>query len=174
MASIRLPASTSFTSVTDRSWPIASGVSVSGNGTLSRSGRIGSVSGRLVRTAASVGSPFADGMWMLILRWARAAPSPRAAQAESPPREPRPRRTRGRRQERPRRPARPGGGTALSRNQELATADLEGHVLDVDAREIGLHHRPRRVVRVVDVHGGREAAAAEPRLALEHVAEQLV
>ncbi len=45
MTSIRLPASTSLTSWTERSWPIASGVSVSGNGTVSRSGSTGSVSG---------------------------------------------------------------------------------------------------------------------------------
>ena len=45
MTSIRLPASTSLTSWTERSWPTASGVSVSGSGTVSRSGRTGSVPG---------------------------------------------------------------------------------------------------------------------------------
>ena len=76
MASMRLPASTSFTSWIERCWPIASGVRVSGNGTLSRSGRIGSVSGRLVRTSAVAASPSDEGMWMLtaaVRRSARAA-----------------------------------------------------------------------------------------------------
>ena len=45
MTSMRLPASTSLTSWIERSWPIASGVSVSGRGTVSRSGRTGSVAG---------------------------------------------------------------------------------------------------------------------------------
>ena len=45
MTSMRLPASTSLTSWIERSWPIASGVSVSGRGTASRSGRTGSVAG---------------------------------------------------------------------------------------------------------------------------------
>jgi hypothetical protein len=65
-------------------------------------------------------------------------------------------------------------GTALARDEELAAADLEGHLLNVDAGQLGLHHRPRRIVGVVDVDRGREAAATESGLALEHVAEQLV
>ena len=46
MTSIRSPASTSLTSWMLRSWPTASGVSVSGSGTVSRSGRTGSVGGQ--------------------------------------------------------------------------------------------------------------------------------
>ncbi len=57
MTSIRLPVSTSLTSRTERSWPIASGVSASGNGTESRSGRTGRASGRFERTSAVVASP---------------------------------------------------------------------------------------------------------------------
>ena len=53
IASIRLPLSTSFTSLIERSWPTASGVSVSGNGTLSLSGSSGSTSGVLAATAIS-------------------------------------------------------------------------------------------------------------------------
>ena len=64
-------------------------------------------------------------------------------------------------------------GAPLARDQQLAPADLQRHVLDQHAGEVGLHHRPRRVVRVVDVHARREPAPAEPG-ALEHVAEQLV
>ena len=45
MTSMRSPASTSLTSWIERSWPIASGVSVSGSGTASRSGRTGSAPG---------------------------------------------------------------------------------------------------------------------------------
>jgi hypothetical protein len=45
MTSVRSPARTSLTSWTERSWPTASGVSVSGSGTVSRSGRTGSTSG---------------------------------------------------------------------------------------------------------------------------------
>ena len=41
------------------------------------------------------------------------------------------------------------------------------------AGEVGPDHRPRRIVLVVHVHAGREAAAANAG-ALEHVAEQLV
>ena len=39
-----------------------------GEGHAVAQGRIGSSSGRLVRTTASLGSPFADGIWMLIRR----------------------------------------------------------------------------------------------------------
>ena len=46
MTSIRLPARASLTSWMLRSWPMASGVSVSGSGTVSRSGRTGSAEGR--------------------------------------------------------------------------------------------------------------------------------
>src|SRR5690242_20648665 len=42
---MRSPRSTSLTSWTERSWPTASGVSVSGSGTVSRSGSTGSVPG---------------------------------------------------------------------------------------------------------------------------------
>src|SRR5256885_276086 len=45
MASIRLPASTSSTSLIERSCPTASGVRVSGKVTISRRDRIGSASG---------------------------------------------------------------------------------------------------------------------------------
>ena len=52
ITSIRFPPSTSFTSWIERSCPMASGVSVSGKGTVSRSGSTGSASGRLVWTTA--------------------------------------------------------------------------------------------------------------------------
>src|SRR4051812_42296386 len=45
MTSARSPASTSLMSCTERSWPTASGISVSGSGTLSRSGSTGSTAG---------------------------------------------------------------------------------------------------------------------------------
>ena len=45
MTSIRSPESTSLTSLIERSWPTASGVSVSGKVTISRSGSTGSASG---------------------------------------------------------------------------------------------------------------------------------
>ena len=45
IASIRLPERTSLTSLIERSWPTASGVSVSGKVTVSRSGSTGSASG---------------------------------------------------------------------------------------------------------------------------------
>ena len=45
MTSIRLAPRTSSTSLIERSWPTASGVSVSGKVTVSRSGRTGSASG---------------------------------------------------------------------------------------------------------------------------------
>ena len=51
-------------SVIERSWPMASGVSVSGNGTLSRIGNTGSASGNAEVTGASTGSPFEEGMWI--------------------------------------------------------------------------------------------------------------
>ena len=66
------------------------------------------------------------------------------------------------------------GRTTLTRDQQLSATDLERHVLDVDPGEIRLDDRPRRIVRVVDVNRGREAAPAQTRLALEDVAEQRV
>ena len=51
---------------------------------------------------------------------------------------------------------------------------LKGVALDVHAGEIGLDDRPRRIIGVVHVHRGREATAAEARLTLEDVTEQLV
>ena len=66
------------------------------------------------------------------------------------------------------------GRAALAGDQQLAAADLERHVGDVDPGEVGLDHRARRVVGVEDVDRGREAAAAQAGLALEDVAEQLV
>ena len=62
MTSIRLPASTSSTSLIERSCPTASGITVSGNATLSRRGSTGSASGSVACTAISAGSPFTDGM----------------------------------------------------------------------------------------------------------------
>ena len=66
-------------------------------------------------------------------------------------------------------------GLAVAGQHQLAPADLELDLRRVDAGQVGPHHRPRRVGRVVDVDGGREAAAprgGEP--AVEDVAEQLV
>ena len=57
ITSIRLPASTSLTSWIERSWPIASGVSVSGNGTVSRRGSTGSVPGIVRDCPMSTVSP---------------------------------------------------------------------------------------------------------------------
>jgi len=65
-------------------------------------------------------------------------------------------------------------GPALAGDQQLAPADLEPDVLDVDAGQVGLDDRARRVVHVEDVHRRREAAAAETGRALEDVAEELV
>ena len=64
-------------SLIERSWPMASGVSVSGKATESRSGRIGSASGRLARTCAATASPSPEGMWMLTNRGLRSAPGAR-------------------------------------------------------------------------------------------------
>ena len=61
ITSIRLPASTSLMSVIERSWPIASGVSASGNGTLSRSGSTGSAFGRAVSRSPVTASPLRRG-----------------------------------------------------------------------------------------------------------------
>ena len=75
---MRLPASTSLTSLIERSCPTASGSIVSGKATLSRSGSTGSASGQLASeaaaTAASAGSPFTDGTWMVIESCDRHAP----------------------------------------------------------------------------------------------------
>ena len=59
-----------------------------------------------------------------------------------------------------------------SSRPSISSVDLVG----VDAGQLGLHDRARRVALVEDVDGGREAAApagARPR-AVEDVAEQLV
>ena len=50
-------------------------------------------------------------------------------------------------------------GAALAGDQQLAPADLERHVVDVHAGEVGLDDRARRVVRVEDV----DATARSPR-----------
>ena len=64
---------------------------------------------------------------------------------------------------------------AIAREDQLAAADLQLHGVGVDPGEVGAHDRARRVARVVDVDGGREAAApARRKAAVEHVAEQLV
>jgi EAL domain-containing protein (putative c-di-GMP-specific phosphodiesterase class I) len=66
-------------------------------------------------------------------------------------------------------------GLPVAREHELASAHLELDGVRVDPGEIGAHDRARRVARVVDVDGGREAAAAARREpTVEHVAEQLV
>ena len=63
----------------------------------------------------------------------------------------------------------------MAGEDQLAAADLELDSAGVDAGEVGAHDRPRRVADVVDVDGGREAAAAARReAAVEDVAEQLV
>ena len=200
ITSIRSPPSTSLTSCFERSCPIASGISVSGKATLSRSGSTGSTSGRrLVATGTSSVSPFVDGMWML-------TPGPPRAHPRSAPRRvcslARQRHLHLQHAVLVRRarllrsdvgaelddaaeravldldllveaPARLVGA-ALAGDQQLAAADLERHVLDVDARELGLHDRPGGVVDVVDVDRRREPAPAQAGRALEDVAEQLV
>src|SRR5829696_1667991 len=185
---MRLPVSTSLTRLIERSWPIASGVSVSGNGTLSRSGRIGNASGRFVRTSAVAASPSDEGMWILI----RSEPAARCrpgARAGSRLRGGHPRTRRGPRRPPPQRPAPRDAGTARARSrsadraapwpalagdEQLAAADLEGDVGDVHPRQVSLHDRARRVVGVEDVHGRGEAASPQAGLALEDVAEELV
>ena len=67
------------------------------------------------------------------------------------------------------------GWAALAGDQELAAPDLERRRPAMStAGEVGLDHRARRVVHVVDVHRRREAAAAQAGRALEDVAEELV
>ena len=66
------------------------------------------------------------------------------------------------------------GGAALTGDQELAPADLERHVGDVDPGEVRLDHRPGRVVGVEHVDRRGEAAPAQPGLALEDVTEEHV
>src|SRR2546429_7090583 len=61
---MRLPASTSLTSLIERSWPTASGVSVSGKATVSRSGKTGRASGRSRETPRSI-APSAPGRWSM-------------------------------------------------------------------------------------------------------------
>src|SRR3954447_10146241 len=66
MTSMRLPRRTSSTSATERSWPTASGISVSGSGIVSRSGRTGGVRGRVrgAPTSTSCSSPAASAISM--------------------------------------------------------------------------------------------------------------
>ena len=86
ITSMRLPPSTSFTSWIERSCPTASGITVSGNATLSLSGSTGSASGRVACTSSSTGSPFTDGMWMVMSpRSAPCARTGRGRQVGSPP-----------------------------------------------------------------------------------------
>ena len=56
MTSMRSPASTSLTSRIERSWPTASGVTVSGNGTISRRGSTGRAAGSSAAAAPLPGA----------------------------------------------------------------------------------------------------------------------
>src|SRR4051794_19733868 len=63
---------------------------------------------------------------------------------------------------------------ALAGDHDLAAADLDAHVVQVDAGEVRLHDRARRLAAVVDVDVRREGAPRREPGALEHVAEELV
>ena len=54
-------------------------------------------------------------------------------------------------------------GLAVAGEDELAAADLQLDCVRVDPGEVGADDRPRRIARVVDVDGGREAAAPARR-----------
>ena len=64
----------------------------------------------------------------------------------------------------------------MAGDDELAALDLQLDLVGVDAGELGVDDRARRVALVEDVDGRREAAAAARReaRAVEDVAEQLV
>ena len=177
MTSIRSPTSTSLTSRTERSWPTASGVSVSGKVTESRSGRTGSSSGqrRVRRGRLALGPEDLDHSPSLALdrdRARRRRLRERQLDGQDPVL------VGGLRgvgldvdAERDHAPERPvldlellvdallaALGPAVAGQHELAPADLELDLRRVDAGQVGPHDGPRRVGRVVDVDGGREAA----------------
>src|SRR5215211_3067439 len=203
MTIIRLPPSTSSTSLIERSWPTASGIIVSGKATLSRSGSTGSASGSRCSSAASAaGSPFTAGTWIVMAArpgsWVRdrhaAAGLVRLRQRDLDLEDPvdvgRARLVRddirAELDDAPEgavldldllveAPAGLGLGRApLAGDHELASADLERDVRGVHGREVDLHDGARRVVRVVDVDPGHEAAPAQAAPPLEDVAEDLV
>ena len=198
MTSMRLPASTSLTSWTERSWPTASGVSVSGSGTVSRSGRTGQrrraasplradldglrgvVGGDLDHAASSCAGP----------RSARCAHArlgrPRAAARRAGSRRGRSRAPRRRTTSAPSGITRRNGPKldlellvdaalgvgrpAVAGDDQLAALDLEAELVGVDARELGVHDRARRVAVVEDVdarartrRGARPSPAARRR-----------
>src|SRR3954465_14528232 len=62
MTSRRSLVRTSFTSCTERSWPTASGVTVLGNATMSRSGSTGTTAGRFDIACAPAPSCWASGV----------------------------------------------------------------------------------------------------------------
>ena len=67
------------------------------------------------------------------------------------------------------------GRAAPAGEDQLASLDLEVQRVDLDARELGGDDRARRIGRVGDVDGGREAASAPGQAAaFEDVSEQLV
>ncbi len=203
MTSIRSRPSTSLISVIDRSWPMASGVSVSGNGTASRSGSTGSVAGSSRSTPISM-SRASPSVTMSIIGssrcWSGRLDRHRVrlvlglherqldaqdavvvgglglvggdvgAELDRAP-------------ERPvldldllvdaalglvqRAPA--------AGDDQLASADLQVDLADVDPGQLGGDDRPRRIADVGDVDARREAGAAMGReRAVEDAAEQLV
>ena len=185
MASIRLAPRTSSTSLIERSWPTASGVSVSGKVTVSRSGRTGSASGSgwlaRIASSASSGDSTTSRTGAPSITCARSAPggwSRRVAQ----------------RQLDPQHAVLVGGLGALgvdldlelddaaegaggdldllvdaalgllhrpfADDRQVAAADLDPDLAQVDAGEVDLDDRPLRIAAVVDVDVGREARAA--------------
>src|SRR5690242_6371350 len=204
ITSRRLPPRTSLIIRTERSWPTASGVIVSGKVTESFSGRTGSAWG----SVAWPGLPSCPtcGSWIVMsaavprLDVARAAALYRHApdrlvladERDVDPQDAvvvgglRARRVHVRAQlDHP--PERPlldlyllveaALGVlrgALAADQQLAPADLEAHIVDVHTRQVHVDHGLRRIAAVVHVHPRGEAPARHEAAALEHVAEQLV
>src|SRR5689334_4681692 len=204
ITSRRLPPSTSLIIRTDRSWPTASGVIVSGKVTESFRGRTGSAAG----SVAWSGLPSCPtcGSWIVT-----SAPVPRrdVAGAAALDRHAPDRLVLADERDVDAQHAVVVGGLrargvhvgaeldhaperslldldllvetalrllsgALAADQELAAADLEADLVDVDARQIDVDHRLRRVAAVVDVHARGEPTPRHESAALEHVAEQLV
>ena len=205
---MRLPRRTSSTSATERSWPTASGISVSGSGIVSRSGRTGSVPGtaRGAPTSTSCSSPRVgdldrSGHQPSRTSWSRSTSIGTECVAALGPHE---------RQLDAQHPVAVGGARrigddvgaeldhapegpevdlellvdaalgvgrpAVAGEHELAAVDLQRELVGVDAGQLGLDDRARRIALVEDVDRRGEAAALARSQAgaVEDVAEELV
>src|SRR5690349_16063829 len=186
IASMRLAPSTSLTSLIERSWPTASGVSVSGKVTVSRRGRTGSASGSgsLARIASSASSGDSTTSRTGLPSTASVPLDRHAARGL------------GRVAERQVDPQHAvlvgrrgavcvdvylqlddtakGAGldlhllidaafgllhVALADDRDLPAADLDPDLVQLHSRQVHLHHGPLRVAAVVDVHIGSESPA---------------